>query len=114
MSDVKSVEFKYFDWFDLNDLESNLLSLAFVHSPKTAIFKAHSELLNILAESLGAGSVGQKNALRLAAGYRDLTVLLQEPGDGENESDHKESLPPTIEFNKRPEVKRTGLLGIHG
>lgn len=98
MSDVSNVEFKYFDWFDLDDLESNLLSLVFVHTTKTAFFNGHFELLNILAESFEAGSVAKKNALRLAFGYRDLAVLLQEPGDGEDEFDHQESLPLTIEF----------------
>lgn len=38
------------------------------------------------------------NARSLATGHCNLTVLLQEPGDGEHMSDYTESLPSTVRF----------------
>lgn len=62
------------------------------------IFDGHCKHLDSLARRLGASNVTKENATSLATGYRDLAVLLQEPGDQEDRLDHTELLPATVEF----------------
>jgi hypothetical protein len=47
--------------------------------------------------------VARRNAHRLAKGYRDLAILIQEPADNEHVVEHTapRGLPPTIEFLSR-------------
>ncbi|KAI4167672.1 MAG: hypothetical protein LQ343_007026 [Gyalolechia ehrenbergii] len=69
-----------FDFCDMEDIRPGLLKCA-IGSYGAGTISTHLDQLRKLGSTLNATECARKNAERLATGYEDLVVVLQEPSD---------------------------------